>query len=65
LAGAIVTEARKIGYQKMRLDTLPAQMGKAIALYRSLGFKEIESYYDNPLPGALFMEIVLGSEARP
>ena len=43
----------------MRLDTLPQQMGKAIELYRSLGFKEIEPYYDNPIPAALYMELEL------
>jgi putative acetyltransferase len=59
LAERIIDEARRAGYQRMRLDTLPEQMGKAIALYRSLGFKEIESYYNNPVSGALFMELVL------
>jgi ribosomal protein S18 acetylase RimI-like enzyme len=34
-------------------------MNDAIALYRSLGFVEIESYYDNPVPGAKFMELQL------
>ena len=59
LAERIIAEARGAGYLRMRLDTLPEQMGKAIALYRSLGFKEIEAYYTNPVSGALFMELVL------
>lgn len=59
LIDSILNEARAIGYRKMRLDTLPAQMGKAIALYGSLGFKEIDPYYNNPVPGALFMELLL------
>jgi ribosomal protein S18 acetylase RimI-like enzyme len=49
----------------VRLDTLPPKMNDAIKLYRSLGFKEIEPYYDNPVPGAKFMELDLVSEARP
>ncbi len=61
---AIIREARHIGYQRMRLDSLPPKMKGAIALYRSMGFKEIESYYQNPVPGAIFMELDLGSEAH-
>ena len=63
LIDAIIDEARAIGYQKMRLDTLPAQMATAIHLYRSLGFKEIAPYYETPVEGALFMELSL--EQRP
>jgi GNAT superfamily N-acetyltransferase len=59
LADRIIHEARSVGYDRMRLDTLPEQMGKAIALYRSLGFKEIAPYYDNPVPGAKFLELQL------
>ena len=65
LAEAIIGEAKEIGYERMRLDTLPPKMNDAIKLYRSLGFKEIEPYYDNPVPGAKFMELDLVSEARP
>ena len=65
LAEAIIREAKQIGYERMRLDTLPPKMNDAIALYRSLGFKEIGPYYDNPVPGAKFMELDLVSEARP
>lgn len=59
LAQAIIDEARLVGYQRMYLDTLPGKMDHALALYRSLGFKEINPYYDNPVPGATFMELSL------
>lgn len=59
LTESIVEEARQIGYERMRLDTLPDKMERAIAMYRSLGFKEIEPYYHNPVAGAAFMELSL------
>ena len=59
LIDAIIRAAKQTGYQRMRLDTLPPKMNDAIALYRSLGFKEIAPYYDNPVSGAIFMELDL------
>jgi ribosomal protein S18 acetylase RimI-like enzyme len=55
----LIKEARSMGYSRMRLDSLPAQMQDAIKLYRFLGFREIEPYYPNPVENALFMELIL------
>jgi len=59
LALKIIEEARSLGYERMCLDTLPGQMDAAIRMYRSFGFREIEPYYENPVEGALFMELRL------
>ena len=60
LAESVIDESRVIGYKKMKLDTLPI-MTTAITMYRSLGFKPTPPYRHNPVPGALFMELDLGT----
>src|SRR6266849_3595104 len=59
LAETVVAEARAVGYRKMRLDTVEPVMPNAVAMYRRLGFVEIEAYRTNPIAGALYMELRL------
>lgn len=58
LAERIVGAGRDAGYERMRLDTLPA-MAAARGLYESLGFVEIEAYRPNPIHGTTYFELVL------
>ena len=58
LCSQIIEEAKKLGYEKMRLDTL-GRMVAAKNLYDSFGFKEIESYRFNPDPTTKYMELRL------
>ncbi len=48
----------------MLLDSLPS-LSYALALYRSLGFREIVQYRYNPDPRAVFMLLDLTSEKGP
>ncbi len=59
LADRIISEARQIGYKRMRLDTVEPVMKDAVGMYRKLGFKEIDPYCNNPMPGTLYMELQL------
>jgi putative acetyltransferase len=58
LALAVIEEARRRGYARLVLDTLP-KLGTAIALYRDLGFRETGPYLACPTPGALCFELSL------
>ena len=59
LVERVIAEARAIGYERMRLDTIASAMEDAIALYRRMGFKEIAPYSAIPLESALWMELLL------
>ncbi len=59
LAERVIQEARAMGYTEMLLDTIVGKMDSAIALYRALGFREIPPYRENPIVGAIYMELKL------
>ena len=59
LSERIIAEARGIGYNALRLDTVEPVMQKAVALYRLLGFREVAPYGKHPIAGTLFMELEL------
>ncbi|MFZ0453916.1 MAG: GNAT family N-acetyltransferase [Ignavibacteriaceae bacterium] len=61
LIKTIIDEAKRKGYERMRLDTLP-KMKSAQRLYKGFGFYEIEQYLINPIKGAVFMEKMLNEE---
>ena len=63
LVQAIVEEARRLNYLRMRLDTLPS-MTAAIALYKHFGFYEIPKYYDTPIEETVFFEARLDDAAE-
>jgi ribosomal protein S18 acetylase RimI-like enzyme len=58
LAESVVIKARLLGYHRMVLDTLE-DMTAAQTLYRSLGFRDTEPYYFNPMTGVSYLELLL------
>jgi putative acetyltransferase len=59
LMDAALQASHDIGYRRVLLDTIAGKMDKAIAMYREYGFREIESYRQNPVAGVLYMELDL------
>ena len=55
LVAAILNEAERLGYAKMKLDTLE-RLQPAIQLYLKHGFEITNAYYHNPLPEVVYME---------
>lgn len=58
LTESAIRSARKLGYSRMVLDTLPG-MTEAQRLYESLGFREVKGYYPNPLEGVRYLAFEL------
>jgi ribosomal protein S18 acetylase RimI-like enzyme len=55
LAKAALEDAIKLNYKKINLETLPELMPEAVSLYKSLGFKTVDSYYGEAKEGAAYM----------
>ena len=58
LAELLIVEAGNAGYKAMRLGMIPA-MTEAMALYASLGFREIPAYRASGCDGTVFLELEL------
>jgi len=58
LTQAAIKTAQGSGYTHMYLDTVP-DLKQANAIYESLGFKDIERYYDNPNGCTRYMALTL------
>ena len=58
LTQATITEARNHGYKEMYLDTDPG-LTHANAVYETLGFRDIERYYENPMGCSRYMALKL------
>lgn len=60
LIDTIIAEAKNMQYEYMVLDSL-SSLERAVSIYKSMGFCETEPYYNNPIPGAVYLRLDLGS----
>lgn len=64
LSQLVVDVARGTGVERLCLDTLE-RLPAAVALYTDMGFRRVPAYVFNPLPDAVYMELVLSSPRAP
>ncbi|PYX90594.1 MAG: GNAT family N-acetyltransferase [Acidobacteria bacterium] len=62
LVERILSEARTAGYGRIRLDTVEPVMKDAVAMCRRFGFRDIPPYRENPIEGAMYLELELNPE---
>lgn len=58
LVDEIIRHAKNAGFKEMVLDTI-VPLQPAIHLYKKMGFKECEPYYDNPMDDVIYMRHLL------
>lgn len=63
LALEVLRFAEEMRYEEMWLDTL-GEMVAARKLYESLGFAEIQRYYETPVEGTVFLGRSIAGKGR-
>jgi GNAT superfamily N-acetyltransferase len=54
--------AKRMGFEAMYLDTVPAAMPEANRLYEAVGFQRVERYNKNPVADVVFFRLGLEGE---
>jgi hypothetical protein len=54
--------AKRMGFEAMYLDTVPAAMPEANRLYEAMGFRRVERYNKNPVADVVFFRLGLVGE---
>lgn len=60
LAEEAIAWAKRMEYEAMYRDTVPAAFPEASRLYRAMGFVQVERYNDNPLKDVAFFRLGVG-----
>lgn len=59
LTERLITEARRLDFRAMYLDTIPERMPEAFRLYQTLGFEPVAPYNDNRIAGVQHFRLAL------